>query len=140
MPRRGRRALSAGGSTRLARPRRLPLEDERALGTQRARQVVEALQAEAFEELPCRPVQNGATGGLFATPLLDEPPRRERVEGLVAVHPADRLDLGASHRLAVRDDREGLEGRRREPQTVGAEVGRDLWRVLRGGHNLPLVA
>src|SRR6266513_5354873 len=113
MPLRGLRALSATGSTRLARPRRrfalrfasafplplgrcpCPLEEQRALGTQRARQVVEALQAEAFEELPCRPVQNGATGGLFATPLLDQPPGREGVKGLVAVHAADRLDLRA---------------------------------------------
>src|SRR5256885_12005049 len=104
MPRRDRRAPSATGSTRLARPRRLrSLEDYLSLVTQRARQVVEALQAEAFEELPCRPVQDGATGGLFATPLLDEPPRRERVEGLVAVHAADGFDLGSRHRLPVGD-------------------------------------
>src|SRR5207237_10547196 len=102
MPRRDRRAPSATGSTRVARPRRLrSLEDERALGTQRARQVVEALQAEAFEELPCRTVQDGATGGLFATALLDEPPRRERVVGLVAVHASDRFDVGAGKWLAV---------------------------------------
>src|SRR5438552_17419155 len=130
MPRRDRRAPSATGSTRVARPRRLrSLEDERALGTQRARQVVEALQAEAFEELPCRPVQDGATGGLFATALLDESPRRERIEGLVAIHPADRLDLRAGDRLAVGDHRESLQRSRREPQAVGAEIRRDLWGV-----------
>src|SRR5205823_13411786 len=115
MRRRDRRAPSAAGSTRLVRSRRyalrfasggpLPLgpcprfQDERALRAEGPRQVVEALQAEAFEELPCRPVQDGATGGLFATALLDESPRRERIEGLVAVHPADRLDLRAGDRL-----------------------------------------
>src|SRR5437899_7258846 len=106
MPRRDRRAPSATGSTRVARPRRLrSLEDERALGTQSARQLVEALQAEAFEELPCRPVQNGATGGLFATPFLNEPPGRERIEGLVAIHAADGLDFCPGDRLPVRDHR-----------------------------------
>src|SRR6266851_1648469 len=105
MRRRDRRAPSASGSSRVARGwarRSAPPSragDEDALGTQRARQVVEALQAEAFEELPCRPVQNGPTGGVFATPLLDEPARGERVEGLVAVHASDRLDLGARDRL-----------------------------------------
>src|SRR5213594_3074602 len=111
MPRRGRRGPFATGSSRLARacaPRSGPaapasFQDERALGAERPRQLVEALQAETFEELPCRPVQDGATGGLFATPLLDEPPRRERVEGLVAVHAADGFDLGSRHRLPVGD-------------------------------------
>ena len=98
------------------------------------------MEAEAFEELPCRPVQNGPTGGLSATPLLDEPPRGERVEGLVAVHAADRLHLGAGDRLPVRDHRQRLQGGRRKPQAVGAEVRRDLRRVLRGRHDLPLVA
>src|SRR5438876_1538173 len=140
MPRRDRRAPSAAGSTRLARARRYApgdgcprFQDERAFRAERSRQVVEALQAEAFEELPCRPVQNGATGCLFATPLLDQSPGRERVEGLVAVDAPDRLDLSAGDRLAIGDHREGLEGGRGEPKADGAEVGRDLRRVRRRG-------
>src|SRR5256885_1349467 len=134
MPRRDPRAPSAAGSSRLARAGR-SFQDQGAFRAQGAREVVEALQAEAFEELPCRPVQNGATGGLFATPFFDEAPRGERVEGLVAVDAADRLDFGSRHRLAVGDHRQRLQRGRREPEPVGAEVGRDLRRVLRGRHD-----
>src|SRR6266568_6120104 len=113
MRRRDRPAPSAAGSTRLARARRYApggpcprFQDEGAFRAERPWQVVEALQAEAFEELPCRPVQDGATGGLFATPLLDESPGRERVESLVAVHAPNRLDLGAGVGLGISHHRE----------------------------------
>src|SRR5205809_7611043 len=111
MRRRDRRAPSAAGSTRLVRSRRyalrfasggpLPLgpcprfQDERAPRAEGPRQVVGALQAEASEELPCRPVQAGATGGPFATPPPHEAPRRQRIPGLVASPPPGRLDLRA---------------------------------------------
>src|SRR5205823_6819026 len=95
-----------------------------------ARQIVQALQTEALEELPCRSIQDGPTGSLFATPLLDQPARRERVNRLIAVHPTDRFDLGTGHRLFVRDHREGLQGGRRYSETVRAEVGRDPRGVL----------
>jgi len=42
-------------------------------------------------------------------------------EDAVRVHPADGGDLVAGDRLLVRDDREGLEGRPREPGLAGRE-------------------
>src|SRR5207244_3816059 len=103
---------------------------DRALRRKRAWQLPEAPQSEALEELPRRPVEDRPARGLLAPALLDEPPRGERVDRLIAVHPADGLHLRASDRLAISDDGEGLERRGREPQAVGAEMRGDVARVV----------
>ena len=111
-----------------------------AVGRQDGRERVERRQPEAFEELPGRAVLERAARRLAPAELFDETSRHERVDGLVAVDAADRFHLGARHRLAVRDDRERFECRRREPQPVSAEIGRDVRGHLGGGRDLPIVA
>ena len=60
------------------------------------------------------PYRNGRPARLGATELDDQPAMEQRPDRVVGVDAADALDGGLRDRLAVGDDRERLEGRRRE--------------------------
>ena len=63
-----------------------------------------------------------------------------RADRVVGVDAADALDGGLRDRLAVGDDRERLERRRREADGVGADVARDQRAGLGRGRELDAVA
>src|SRR6185295_4506842 len=79
-----------------------------------AREVAEARETELVEERLRRPVLERVTGDVGAPGDLDERAVDEVAQDRADLHSPDRLDLGLRHRLAVRDDRERLEGRRRD--------------------------
>ena len=55
------------------------------------------------------PNSHRPTNCLTATELLDERPRQQRFERVVAVHTADRFDVSAGAGLAVGNDRKHLQ-------------------------------
>src|ERR671931_2576426 len=88
-------------------------------------QLLETGQPEPLEEVETGSVQERSTGGVGAPELDDEPPMKERPDGVVRVDAPDSLDGGACDGLAVRDDRERLEGRVRQAHGVRADVTGD---------------
>ena len=72
-------------------------------------------QAHPVEEQLGRAVEDGLTRAPGAAALVDVLALFEEPAHAVDVHAAQRPDLGARDRLAVGDDREGLEGRRAQP-------------------------
>src|SRR5438093_10046085 len=95
------------------------------------RQVADLPEAERDQELAGRLEEVGPAGRLLPTADADEPPLEQVVEHALGVHAADRIDLGARHRLLVRDDRQRLEGGARQagPRSGAGqphEPGRDL--------------
>ena len=67
----------------------------------------------------------GRPGRVGAALLADEPPMEQPADDVVGVHAPDALDDAARDGLAVGDDRERLEGGRRQPVAVHADVARD---------------
>ena len=64
----------------------------------------------------------------------------QRPDRVVRIDAADPLDGGLRHRLAVGDDRQGLERRRREADGVRADVAGDEGAAFRCGRELDPVA
>ena len=62
--------------------------------------------------------------------LADESAVQEAAHDMARVDAADALDRPARHRLAVGDDGQRLQRRRREPHGVRAEVSGDEWPAL----------
>ena len=86
------------------------------------------------------PYRNGRPGRVRAAQLDDEPPVEQRPDRVVRVDATDPLDRGLRHRLAVGDDRERLERRRREADGVRADVAGDERAGVRRRDQLDAVA
>src|SRR6185295_2956300 len=87
---------------------------------------------EDLEEAGGRAVVERRTRQLGAAGDADEAPLDERAQHFAGRDAADALDVGAQHRLAVRDDRQRLERRGREPRRLDLPAdARDERRELR---------
>src|SRR5579859_553051 len=73
-------------------------------------QLLEAGQAEPFQEVPGGPVED-RPGLAFGSRVLDQPAQRQRAHHRVTVDAADRRDPRPADRLAVGDDGKGLQRR-----------------------------
>src|SRR5437660_6605700 len=100
------------------------------------RQIADVPQPEGDQELARGLEQVGPARRFLPAGDAHESPLEQVVEHALGVHAADRIDLGARHRLLVRDDRQRFEGRARQPAPRSSarqtdEPGRDLGP---GGH------
>jgi hypothetical protein len=84
-----------------------------------ARQLRELVQPEAHEEVGRRLVEEGASHDGLLARRRDQLLLEQRLQHARGVHAADVLDLGHRDGLAVRDDRQRLEGRERKPAALG---------------------
>src|SRR5260221_12100528 len=86
------------------------------------RQLVERREPKSFEELEAGAVEDRPARRVRPAELRQEPSMEQAPERVVGIDAADPLDGGSRDRLAVGDDREGLEARRRQPDRVHADV------------------
>ena len=98
--------LAGGRRHRLLREPRGDVDVER-------RQLLEARHPEPLEELEAGAVEERPAGRIGPAQLHDEPAVEQGADRVVRVDAADPLDRRLRHRLAVGDDRERLERRRR---------------------------
>ena len=99
-------------------------------------QLAQIAEAEEVEELPGRAVQHRPTDLLLLAEDADQRAIHQELERGARVHAADLVDLGARDRLAVRDDRERLELRARQPHRPARDQLLDPHRVGRLGAEL----
>src|ERR1017187_1197143 len=81
------------------------------------REVLQARQPQAFQEIPGGPVQDG-TGLRVRACLLGEAAQHQRTHDPVAVDPAHGRYAGPAHRLAVGDHGQGLQRRLGQPDLL----------------------
>ncbi len=102
-------------------------------------QVLEAPEAEVFQESVGGPVGDGPADDFGATDLRDQSALQQRLHHAVDRDAADLFDLRAGDRLAVSDDRQSFQ--RREGETRGAALvpdeGLDPGGELRLADELP---
>ncbi len=101
------------------------------------RQAAQVAQVEELEELLRGAVQQRPARLVALADDLDQVPLEQRLDDRAAVHPADVLDLGPGHRLAVGDDRQRLERGAGEPLRLDLEEAAHELRVGRVGAKLP---
>ena len=89
------------------------------------RQLVEAGQPEPLEEFEPGAVQERPAGRVGPAELDDEPAMDQRPDRVVRVDAPDPLDRRLRDGLAVGDDRQRLERRRRQADGIGADVAGD---------------
>src|SRR5262245_2494699 len=77
-------------------------------------QVTDVTQPEGDQKLTRRLEEVGTPGRLFPPGDADETPFEKVVEHPLGVHTANRIDLGARHRLLVGHDRQSLQRRARK--------------------------
>ena len=86
------------------------------------------------------PYRNGRPGRVRAAELDDQPAMEQGPDRVVRIDAADPLDRRLRDRLAVGDDRQRLERRRRQADRVGADVAGDQRAALGRGRELDPVA
>src|SRR5205823_2809429 len=87
----------------------------------RLRQIVEAGQAEDFQKARRRGVKDLGRG-LFARQDVNESTTNELPQQATGLGPAQAVDFDLADRLAVRDQREHIDGGWREPGFTHAAV------------------
>src|SRR5688572_19908600 len=112
-----------------------PERDRELVG---ARQLLEVTESKMLQKQRRRPVEQRSAHSLTAADDVDETPLVQRLEDAANGDPANLLDLGASNRLTVRDDRERLERRRRQSLRARGQLrALDRLGVLDAREDLP---